>query len=642
MKFRYFYPLIFIVLSFCVGCEKTKSSTDFTEDISQKEYENILSLGHNDSLDYWKKKLHKSQLRGEKGIEAYIYYHLATTFFKKDPKTSDLYFNKSINIIEHTNDYTYVKALIYKEKGERLIHEKKLFLAAHYINEAAALVSNHLTFLPINTKVDIYESALNINYKNKQLPQAINFAEAIISLQNKEKDQKNVSTLFRAYCRIFFSQLDTEYPTDSLQKTLRPIDSLKMLFHDPEAEIMYYNVHTDYSDKIHDYDSAIYYVKKAQKVNDQFINSRPDNPKNYHYKIDFHIQSKLMDLYAKVKKMDSAKYYYNTSKEIHQKHTNLINNFDKSLHYENLIRYFKNTKSPSNALAYSDSLILIKDSLFQNAVQNSSNELISLYKIQSQQQTIQNLNSELELNHVKLKNTQLIFITAFLGILILAVFLYFLQNRRKLKEELKLFLLEQQLLRAQMEPHFIFNAIAALQSYIRFDEKEKSLKYLHNFSRLLRGNLELSRHKLAPLSQELDILQNYISLQQIRLNYEFNCIFSIEDTIETEETHIPPMLIQPFIENAILHAFNEKKEDQTIEVSIKKSTNYLHVTIIDNGSGFNLLKLNTKAENQSLATSIARERLAMLVQQGHERSKLKISSIEGKGTKVLLIIPYYT
>lgn len=639
MKYIGCFLVLLVLLFFGQSCQR-KESPSTTNNI-EKEYLEVIAMGKDSSDSYWKNQLPLIQSNKNKGQEAYVYLKRAEISWLKDTLTSQKYLRKALQLIDAQNDYEYVRAMIYSEKGSRLIQEKKLFQATHYLNEAAVISQTHLNFLPTETRAIFAENALFVNYKIRQLPQAITMAQHIIQLYNKDKHEKNTHSLFRAYCRLFFSQLDSNYPNDSLQKIIRPIDSLNVVMKEPELKIMYYNVHTDFNDRLQRYDSAIIYAKKALRINHQLAPKTQVNVHNFHNIISYHIHSKLMELYAKEHKIDSADYYYASSSLLGDLHKDYITDYDQSMHFDHVITYFKTKGQDNKALFYSDQLIELKDSLFKNSASNSSAELFSLYKIQIQQKTIHNLNTELTINHIELKNTQLFFITIFLFLLIVVVVLIFLYYEKKRKEELNIFLLEQQLLRAQMEPHFIFNSIAALQSYIRFDEKQKSLKYLNKFSRFLRGNLEQSRKKLVPIAVEIDMLKNYLTLQQMRLDDVFSYSIDIDQALDMDHSLIPPMLIQPFVENAVVHAFNEKKENQNIQISLKKKSDYLETTIIDNGSGFNLLQLHQDEKKQSLASSIAQERLALLVKQGYEHSKLQILSEKNKGTKIIIIIPIY-
>lgn len=107
-----------------------------------------------------------------------------------------------------------------------------------------------------------------------------------------------------------------------------------------------------------------------------------------------------------------------------------------------------------------------------------------------------------------------------------------------------------------MEPHFIFNTLSALQSFVRLDKKEEAIKYLNQFSRLLRSSLELSRENLVPLGEEMEALNNYLSLQQMRFEDAFTYKVIRPEGEDTCAIMVLPMLVQPYVENAILHGID--------------------------------------------------------------------------------------
>ncbi|MND87527.1 Sensor histidine kinase YpdA [compost metagenome] len=187
-----------------------------------------------------------------------------------------------------------------------------------------------------------------------------------------------------------------------------------------------------------------------------------------------------------------------------------------------------------------------------------------------------------------------------------------------------------------MEPHFIFNTLSALQSFIRFDEKEKSIKYLNQFSRLLRSSLELSRKNYVPLDQELEAIENYLSLQQMRFEYSFAYEIISPDT-DTSTLLIPPMLIQPFVENAIIHGIGNHSDKGFITLEIVLHENQVLAKIIDNGKGYQD-KASIDTNHQSLSGAIARERLEILARENKVKTNIEITS-DNKGTIVLLTLP---
>ena len=190
-----------------------------------------------------------------------------------------------------------------------------------------------------------------------------------------------------------------------------------------------------------------------------------------------------------------------------------------------------------------------------------------------------------------------------------------------------------------MEPHFIFNTLAVLQSFIRHDEKEKAVKYLNKFARLLRLNLDNSRHNLVQLHQEVEALENYLSLQAIRFGNIFDYTIHPIEGCEEMDIFIPPMLMQPFVENAIQHGMRNLSYKGHISVQLQLHNDLLHCVIEDNGHG---LATNSGADKHSLSGIITRERLKILSKETGKLASIVVSDKQEKGehgVKVTLIIP---
>lgn len=167
--------------------------------------------------------------------------------------------------------------------------------------------------------------------------------------------------------------------------------------------------------------------------------------------------------------------------------------------------------------------------------------------------------------------------------------------------------LKQQLLLTQMNPHFIFNSVDNIQGLIYSDQKEAAINYLNKFSKLTRQILENSRENYISLAEEMQMLDNYLSIQQLLYNNKFNYSISVGDDIDSEAILLPPMLTQPFIENAIRHGLRNRKEGGWVVVRFYTNNQQLFFEVTDNGSG---LEENEQPENKrSLSTQITRERL---------------------------------
>lgn len=225
--------------------------------------------------------------------------------------------------------------------------------------------------------------------------------------------------------------------------------------------------------------------------------------------------------------------------------------------------------------------------------------------------------------------------------LILAAIIFFLKLRNE-KSKTQNIAIEQKLLRSQMTPHFIFNSLSVLQGMILNKEEKKSVSYLSKFSKLLRITLENSRDKMVPISQELTAIEKYLSLQNLE-NELYQFTVEVDDTVDASIFKIPPMLIQPFVENAVEHAFENQKGNRTIDVHLKYSNKELICTITDNGLGIDSQKEHKNSNKKSLSTTITSERLKILSKDLKMKGYVTIEDRQKynkQGTIVTLAIPY--
>ncbi|WP_448635134.1 sensor histidine kinase [Pedobacter panaciterrae] len=226
------------------------------------------------------------------------------------------------------------------------------------------------------------------------------------------------------------------------------------------------------------------------------------------------------------------------------------------------------------------------------------------------------------------------------------LFFYILYNQQRLKQKNRLLKsenqrlnIEQKLLQTQLNPHFIFNAIANLQSLIASGHVEEPVCYLNSFSSLLRGVLEQNRKDFIELSEELNSLNNYIRLQQMRYVGVFDYQIIVDEGLNLEHILIPPMLIQPFVENAIEHGFRLISHKGMLNISFNKVNEMLSISVDDNGSGLRSNDVN-KQKKQSLAQVILRERLALLFSSHEQSAKFTVNDKkEGHGVIAEITIP---
>lgn len=220
-------------------------------------------------------------------------------------------------------------------------------------------------------------------------------------------------------------------------------------------------------------------------------------------------------------------------------------------------------------------------------------------------------------------------------------------EREKAKLEIALRSSQLSALKSQMNPHFIFNALNSIQEYILTNEKRLANSYLGKFSDLMRLYLDMSNKKLISLDEELKALQLYLELEAMRFEDSFSYSLHAEEAVHAEEIQLPPMLIQPYVENAIKHGLLHKRTNRVLQIDLKLAQQYLVCMIADNGIGrkksaeINALR---RRNHISFATSATQKRLELLNDERQDKISIVTEDILDKnllvqGTCVTIRIP---
>jgi hypothetical protein len=207
--------------------------------------------------------------------------------------------------------------------------------------------------------------------------------------------------------------------------------------------------------------------------------------------------------------------------------------------------------------------------------------------------------------------------------------------------------LEMQALRAQMNPHFIFNSLNSINRFILQNDKLQASEYLTKFSRLVRLILQNSQASFISLESELEALQLYLDLESIRFDHHFDSTIIVEDDIDSSLIKVPPLIIQPYAENAIWHGLMHKEEKGHLDIKIMEQEDYLLCKITDDGVGRKKaaeLKSKSASSHKSMGMRITADRIAMLQQKKQSGSYVTIHDLilpDGNpgGTEVTLKIP---
>ncbi|RQO29960.1 hypothetical protein DBR32_13680 [Taibaiella sp. KBW10] len=235
------------------------------------------------------------------------------------------------------------------------------------------------------------------------------------------------------------------------------------------------------------------------------------------------------------------------------------------------------------------------------------------------------------------------------------IFLFILHNRvrkvRRKEEEKhninrKMVEMEQMALRAQMNPHFIFNCLNSIQNYILKQDAAGANLYLSKFAGLVRKTLEHSPKIYISLQEEMEYLTNYIELERLQANHPFNYTIRIVPSIHPAQIQFPNMILQPLVENAIKHGLSDVPENGMLDISLLRSEEGMLIcTIADNGAGIERTRENKKRTgHQSKGLSLIRKRIETLnlISSQPEQISLTIEDLKSQGTsgtKIVVILP---
>jgi len=204
-------------------------------------------------------------------------------------------------------------------------------------------------------------------------------------------------------------------------------------------------------------------------------------------------------------------------------------------------------------------------------------------------------------------------------------------------------------LRSQMNPHFIFNSLNSIKRYIIDNDKEKAVYYMNKFAKLIRRILASTMEKESSLSDELETMELYVNIENIRFNNEIEFSITCGPDINPAGIKIPSLLLQPFLENAIWHGLSPKKKDMKLEVFLfKNKENEVRIEIIDNGIGLRKsrhIKERKVHKSDSVGISLSKERLEHFSKQYQSKGQIKIMDLEEmdnglSGTMVIIDLPH--
>lgn len=290
----------------------------------------------------------------------------------------------------------------------------------------------------------------------------------------------------------------------------------------------------------------------------------------------------------------------------------------------------------------------LNDSLFNEQSTQKIAELNLKYETEKKERENKILAQENELQKYELtKKNYFIGAMVFLVVIVVVLTLLFIRQNR-LKAAQKNIELEQKLLRTQLNPHFIFNSLNAIQNFIYKNNAQNAADYLSKFATLMRMILNNSREEFVTLEKEISGLNLYLELQALRFNHRFEYEIITDEKIDPSSLAIPPMLAQPFIENAIEHGLLHKGDKGKLTIRFLLHSEHILFEVEDNGVGrekASELRKKSNPEHKPLALTITKERLSILSKGTRKKFEIDILDLKDEkgnalGTKVVFLIPF--
>lgn len=309
----------------------------------------------------------------------------------------------------------------------------------------------------------------------------------------------------------------------------------------------------------------------------------------------------------------------------------------------------------NNALIHYKKYTKLVDLIYQQKENEIAKAVVFGKDLIEKQSRILSLEKDRELNESKLnlfkseqnlvvennRRQKLIIYSLIGGLFLLLVSLFYMLRSNK-QRKLANNLLALKSLRSQMNPHFIFNALNSVNSFIANNDERTANRYLTDFSTLMRSVLENSEQDFIPLENEIELLNLYLKLEHTRFDDKFDFEFNIDDNVIINDFQIPPMLLQPYVENAVWHGLRYKQEKGLLQVNMEQpSSDTLKITITDNGIGrkhSKSLKSTNQLKQKSKGMQNIKQRVAILNEMYPNKVDVFISNLfdDESGTKVVL------
>jgi tetratricopeptide (TPR) repeat protein len=462
--------------------------------------------------------------------------------------------------------------------------------------------------------------------------EALGYLKRALQLAREFHDDRAIAIIELNFSKVYLHQSQVTLAFYYVRKAQRSFLQQKDLYHVAQCAHSIGNIATvkgDISLAKTSYDHAISFFKNEK------------------------MESELAEVYQdygqlclQIGDLSKAKYYLELSVES----DNIVHSISLIDRYKLLSMLFMKNGDLRKSLKFQNDYIQFLES---NSIKRNDSKIAELTSsnlreererlIEVQQRRIEKEKKEQEI--LKLQNDRVLYISLIIifAIVFSLVILILRMKQVRSRQEQREAELSQTLLRTQMNPHFVFNAMSVIQSYIYENNPEKSSQFLVNFSRLMRLILENSPKEFIPIELELEILDKYLSTQKMRFENRFSYVLNVSEDLLFNKAIVPPMITQPFIENAIEHGQLHTVQGGEIIVEMNEVNGKLEITISDNGVGRKKSAQTKKIRtHKSMAIDITRERIEILNKKYKFNGSLTFRDLDGQneqGTLVVIVLP---
>jgi len=501
-------------------------------------------------------------------------------------------FFKALKLAEEANDKKLI-AMCTGNIGDAYLYQENYAQSLVYFQKSFAL------YQEIGSKSgETYnlECIGNVYFKKRDYPKALDYYTRALKISEELNDTRSMSSALGNIGRVYAADSNYKQAMNYFNSVLKQSEKMG---NEAEVAKYVYNIGQVYLDE-KKYKSAEQYISKSVKLADSIDFKNVENEGN----------QKLSELYAKTGQWQKA--------------------------YESYRKYTASNDSLFNA---------------EKSKQIGKIEAKNDYDKQLlQQQTkaeIQTALSDAANNKQRIIIILIAAVAISIALIALLIFrLWRTTRKEKLNVEKQKVAMELKALRAQMNPHFIFNAINSIQHFILNNDSKAAHMHLSRFSQLIRKVLENSRFESIPLAEEIRMLELYLELESLRFSSKFHYKISVESSIDSENVLISPLIIQPFVENAIWHGLMHLKDKQgEVLIGFEKINGSLKCTINDNGIGRKRsMELKKGTMHESMGLSIAKERLQIVNMMNKAKTSINLidkTNTDGtpSGTIVELFMP---